>query len=230
MDQTPNRLLAEAIGTFTLVFAGTSAVVVDTELDGVISHVGVAFSFGFALLIMVYAIGHISGCHINPAVTVGLAATGRFPTAMVPLYIGAQLAGAFIASLLVLAIHGNETNLGTTLPSGSDLQSFFLEIVLTFLLVFVICGTATDDRAIPGTAGLAIGGTLLLCAMFGGQVSGGSLNPARSLAPAVVSGTWDALWVYLTAPFIGGLLGAFAYAAVRGDPSSVQSVREGESV
>jgi len=230
MNQTPNRLLAEAIGTFTLVFAGTSAVVVDTELDGVISHVGVAFSFGFALLIMVYAIGHISGCHINPAVTVGLAATGRFPTAMVPLYIGAQLVGAFIASLLVLAIHGNETNLGTTVPSGADLQSFFLEIVLTFLLVFVICGTATDDRAIPGTAGLAIGGTLLLCAMFGGQISGGSLNPARSLAPAVVSGTWDALWVYLTAPFIGGLLGAFAYAAIRGDAQTAQTTREGESV
>jgi aquaporin NIP len=230
MNQTPNRLLAEAIGTFTLVFAGTSAVVADAEMDGIVGHVGIAISFGFALLVMVYAIGHLSGCHINPAVTLGLAATGRFPTAMVPLYIGAQLVGAFVASLLVLAIHGNDTNLGTTLPTGSDLQSFFLEIILTFLLVFVICGTATDDRAIPGTAGLAIGGTLLLCAIFGGPISGGSLNPARSLAPAVVSGTFESLWVYLTAPFIGGLLGAFAYAAVRGDPRTAQPTREGESV
>jgi aquaporin NIP len=229
MNDTPNRLAAEAIGTFTLVFAGTSAVVADLEQDGIVGHVGIALTFGLALLVMVYAIGHVSGCHINPAVTLGLAATGRFPTAMVPLYWGAQLVGAFVASLLVLAIHGNDTNLGTTLPTGSDLQSFFLEIVLTFLLVFVICGAATDDRALPAAAGLAIGGTLLLCALFGGPISGASLNPARSLAPAVVSGTWESLWLYLIAPFIGGVLGAFAYAFVRGDPSTVQSAREGES-
>lgn len=228
MNDTPNRLAAEAIGTFTLVFAGTSAVVADAE-TGIVGHVGIALSFGLALLVMVYAIGHVSGCHINPAVTLGLAATGRFPTRMVPLYWGVQLVGAFGASLLLLAIHGNEANLGTTRPTGSDLQSFFLEIVLTFLLVFVICGAATDDRALPAASGLAIGGTLLLCALFGGPISGASLNPARSLAPAVVSGTFGSLWLYLIAPFIGGLLGAFAYAFVRGDPRSVQTAREGES-
>ncbi len=229
MNDTPNRLAAEAIGTFNLVFAGTSAVVADAELGGVVGHVGIALSFGLALLVMVYAIGHVSGCRINPAVTLGLAATGRFPTQFVPLYWGAQLIGAFVASLLVLATHGTDTNLGTTLPTGSDLQSFFLEITLTFLLVFVISGAATDDRGLPAASGLAIGGTLLLCALFDGPISGASLNPARSLAPAVVSGTFDSLWLYLIAPFIGGLLGIFAYTFVRGDPSTVQSAREGES-
>ncbi|MBA2276558.1 MAG: MIP family channel protein [Chloroflexia bacterium] len=224
-----NRLAAEAIGTFALVFAGTSAIVADVE-TGALGHVGVALTFAFAVMVMVYAIGHISGCHINPAVTLGLAATGRFSPRMVPFYWGAQLIGAFVASLLVLAIHGDIADLGTNQPAGSDLQSFWLEIILTFLLVFVICGVATDDRAPVAATGLAIGGTLLLDALFGGPISGASMNPARSLAPAVVSGTWGSLWVYLTAPFIGGVLGAAAYAAIRGAPDTATSTREGESV
>jgi MIP family channel proteins len=209
--------LAEFVATFTLVFAGCGAVVIDTGTHGQVTHVGIAISFGLAIAVMVYATGHISGAHINPAVTLAFAFTRHFPFWRVPLYWLAQVLGATCAALLLRALFGNVAHLGTTLPSGGDGQSFVLEIVLTAFLMFVIMAVATDNRAVGQAAALAIGGTILLDAMFGGPISGASMNPARSFGPALVSGTWSHLWVYILGPAVGALLGAFLYELSRGE-------------
>jgi MIP family channel proteins len=209
--------LAEFVATFTLVFAGCGAVVIDTGTHGQVTHVGIAISFGLAIAVMVYATGHISGAHINPAVTLAFAFTRHFPFWRVPLYWLAQVLGAICAALLLRALFGNVAHLGTTLPSGGDGQSFVLEIVLTAFLMFVIMAVATDNRAVGQAAALAIGGTILLDAMFGGPISGASMNPARSFGPALVSGTWSHLWVYILGPAVGALLGAFLYELSRGE-------------
>jgi aquaporin NIP len=209
--------LAEFVATFTLVFAGCGAVVIDTITHGQVTHVGIAISFGLAIAIMVYGTGHISGAHINPAVTLAFALTRHFPFWRVPLYWLSQVLGAICAALLLRALFGNVAHLGTTLPSGGDGQSFFLEIVLTAFLMFVIMAVATDDRAVGQAAALAIGGTILLDAMFGGPISGASMNPARSFGPALVSGTWSHLWVYILGPAVGALVGAFLYEVSRGE-------------
>jgi MIP family channel proteins len=209
--------LAEMVGAFALVFAGCGAIVIDTSSHGQITHVGVAISFGLAIAVMIYAVGHISGAHLNPAVTLAFALTRHFPLTRVPLYWIAQLLGATLAALLLHGLFGDLTHLGTTLPAGSDAQSFGLEIVLTFFLMFVIMAVATDDRAVGEAAALAIGGTVLLDAMFGGPISGASMNPARSFGPALASWTWPHLWVYIAGPLIGAVLGAFGYELVRGE-------------
>jgi len=209
--------LAELVATFTLVFAGCGSIVIDTVSHGGVGHIASAFSFGLAIAVMVYAVGHISGAHINPAVTLGLALTRHFPFTRVPLYWLAQLIGATIAALLLRALFGNVAHLGTTLPSGGDGQSLVLEIVLTFFLMFVIMAVATDYRAVGQSAALAIGGTILLDAMFGGPISGASMNPARSFGPALVSGSWAHYWVYVLGPLAGAVLGAFAYEVIRGE-------------
>jgi MIP family channel proteins len=205
------------VAAFTLVFAGCGAIVIDTVSHGQITHVGVAISFGLVIGVMIYATGHISGAHINPAVTLAFALTRHFPLTRVPLYWLAQLLGAAVAAAVLRALFGNVAHLGTTLPSGSDGQSFVLEIVLTFFLMFVIMAVATDDRAVGQAAALAIGGTVLLDAMFGGPISGASMNPARSFGPALVSGTWAHYWVYVLGPAIGAILGAFSYELARGE-------------
>ncbi len=209
--------LAEAIAAFTLVFAGCGSIVIDSVSHGQITHVGVAITFGLVITAMIYATGHISGAHINPAVTLAFALTRHFPFRKVPGYVLAQLVGASIAAALLRALFSNVASLGTTLPAHGDGQSFVLEIVLTFFLMFVIMAVATDDRAIGQAAALAIGGTVLLDAMFGGPISGASMNPARSFGPALVSGTWDHLWLYILGPVIGALVAAFAYELVRGE-------------
>lgn len=209
--------LAEAIGAFTLVFAGCGAIVIDAVTHGAVGHVAIAFSFGLAIAVMIYALGHISGGHFNPAVTFGLALTRHFPWARVPLYWLSQFVGATVAALLLRALFGDVAHLGTTLPSGSDSQSLVLEIVLTFFLVFVIMAVATDYRAVGQAAALAIGGTILMDAMFGGPISGASMNPARSFGPALVSGTWQSYWIYVVGPLAGAALGAFAYELTRGE-------------
>jgi MIP family channel proteins len=209
--------LAEAVAAFTLVFAGCGAVIIDANTHGGIGHVGIAFSFGLAIAVMIYAVGHISGAHINPAVTLAFALTRKFPLARVPLYWIAQCAGATIAALLLKVMFGNVAHLGTTLPSGSDSQSFALEIVLTFFLMFVIMAVATDNRAVGEAAALAIGGVILLDAMFAGPISGASMNPARSFGPALVSDTWSHYWIYVLGPAIGAVLGALGYELIRGE-------------
>lgn len=209
-------LAAEAIGTFALVFAGCGAIMVDAKTQA-LGHLGVAITFGLVIMAMIYAVGHVSGAHFNPAVTCAFALTRHFPWPRVFLYWGAQAAGAIVAALLLRASLGNVADVGATLPSGSQAQSFLWEVVLTFFLMFVIMAVATDTRAVGEAAAIAIGGTVGLDALFGGPVSGASLNPARSLGPAVVSGDLHALWIYLTAPLLGAALGAVVYQFVRGD-------------
>ena len=198
-----NKLAAEFIGTFALVFAGTGAVVINQISGGAITHVGIALTFGLVVLAMMYALGDISGAHLNPAVTLGFFMARRFPGKSVLPYILSQTAGAFAASGSMRSIFGNVADLGATLPAGLPMQSFALECLLTAFLVFVILCVATGSKEQGLMAGIAIGATLALDAMFGGPISGGSMNPARSLAPAVVSGNFSSLWVYLTAPLVG---------------------------
>jgi MIP family channel proteins len=217
-------LVAEAIGTFALVFAGAGAVMVDAK-TGALGHVGVAITFGLVIMVMIYGVGHISGAHFNPAVSFAFALTRHFPWTRVALYWAAQLGGALLAAALLRASLGNIAHVGATLPSGSDVQSFVWEIVLTAFLMFVIMAVATDTRAVGEAAAIAIGGTVGLDAMFGGPISGASMNPARSAGPAIVSGDLHALWIYLLAPLIGAAVGAVAYQFVRGSAEVKSSAR-----
>jgi aquaporin NIP len=198
------KLFAEALGTFVLVFAGTAAIVVNG--DGSVSHVGVALTFGLVVFSLIAALGDVSGAHFNPAVTVGFWTAGRFPAKYVPRYIAAQFIGAFLASLTVRGLFSSDANLGATIPAGSFSQSFVLEAILTAVLMFVILGVSTGAKEKGVTAGLAIGSVIALEALFAGPVSGASMNPARSLAPALVSGRLDAVWIYLIAPTLGAVL------------------------
>ena len=200
------RLAAEVFGTFALVFAGTGAVVVNAASGGQVTHVGVALTFGLIVLAMVYAVGDVSGAHLNPAVTVGFAVAGRFPAREVPLYVLAQCAGALLASGVLRFLFPDHPNLGATLPAGTAAQSFVLEVILTLLLMFVALSVATGAKERGLMAGVAVGGVVALEALFAGPVCGASMNPARSLAPAVVSGTFDQLWLYLIAPTVGAAL------------------------
>jgi len=209
--------LAEMVGAFALVFAGCGAIMIDAISHGQITHVGIALSFGVAIGVMVYAVGHISGAHLNPAVTLAFAFTRHFPFRRVPLYWLAQLAGATLAALLLHALFGDVAHVGTTLPGHGAGQSLILEAVMTFFLMFVIMAVATDNRAAGEAAALAIGGTILLDALFGGPISGASMNPARSFGPALMSNTWTNYWVYVLGPVIGALLGAFTYELARGE-------------
>jgi MIP family channel proteins len=208
-------LLAEAIGTFGLVFAGCGAIVIDAQ-TGAIGHIGIAITFGLIIMTMIYAVGHISGAHFNPAVTLAFAITRHLPWPRAVGYWSAQLLGAIAAALLLRELFGNTANLGATIPNGSDRQSLVLEGVLTFFLMFVIISVATDVRAVGQAAAIAIGGTVGLEAMFAGPISGASMNPARSLGPALVSGTWDAQWIYVVGPLVGAVLGALCYQFIRG--------------
>jgi MIP family channel proteins len=209
-------LVAEAIGTFALVFSGTGAVIIDAETGGGVTHIGVALTFGLIIMVMIYAVGHISGAHFNPAVTLAFAISRHFPQGMVVRYWLAQLSGAILASLLLRELFGNTANLGATLPDGTARQSFVLEIVLTAFLMFVITSVATDTRAVGQAAAIAIGGTIGLEALFAGPISGASMNPARSLAPALVSSTWTDQWLYIAGPMIGAAIGVLLYQYVRG--------------
>ena len=213
--QLSKRLLAEFLGTFGLVFAGTGAIVINHASQGAITHAGIALTFGLVVLAMIYAFGDVSGAHLNPAVTTAFAAARRFPWREVPAYFGAQLAGAFAASGLLRTLFPLDENLGATLPTGSELQSFILEIVLTFLLMLVVLSVSTGAKEKGITAGIAIGAIIGLEAMFAGPICGASMNPARSLAPALLSGHPEHLWLYLAAPVIGALLAVPACCGVR---------------
>ncbi|HTZ04928.1 MAG TPA: aquaporin [Gaiellaceae bacterium] len=208
-------LVAEAFGTFALVFAGAGAVMVDAK-TGELGHVGVAITFGLVIMAMIYAVGHVSGAHFNAAVTFSFALTRHFPWPRAFAYWGAQFAGALTAALVLRASLGNIAHVGATLPSGSAAQSFLWELIMTAFLMFVIMSVATDTRAVGEADAIAIGGTIGLDAMFGGPISGASMNPMRSLGPALASGDLHALWIYLTAPVIGAALGAVLYQFVRG--------------
>jgi aquaporin NIP len=209
-------LVAEAIGTFALVFAGCGAIMVDAKTDQ-LGHVGVAITFGLVIMAMIYALGHVSGAHLNPAVTFSFALSRHFPRRQIVPYWGAQLAGALVAAAILRGSLGDVAGVGATYPSGSDAQSFLWEVVLSFFLMLVIMAVATDTRAVGEAAAIAIGGTVGLDAMFGGPISGASMNPARSLGPGVIAGDLHAIWIYLLAPLVGAALAAVIYTFVRGE-------------
>jgi aquaporin NIP len=209
------RMLAEAFGTFCLVFAGTGAIVVDAATNGAVSHVGVALTFGLVVLAMVYAVGDVSGAHLNPAVTLGFYFARRFEARAVLPYVGSQVVGALAASVTLRFLFPLNALLGTTRPSGSSLQSFVLELILTCILMFVILSVSTGAKEKGITAGMAIGGIIALEALFAGPICGASMNPARSLAPALLSGHLEYLWIYLGAPAIGAVVAVMSCRCVR---------------
>ena len=209
------KYLAETTGTFTLVFCGTGAVTIDEITNGSVSHVGIAITFGLVVMAMIYAFGEQSGAHLNPAVTIAFYINKSLPVKEVLPYIISQLTGALLASLFLLALFPTSQFLGATLPAGTALQSFILEIILTFFLMLVILRVAPGSREQGLFAGIAIGCVVLLEAMFAGPVSGASMNPARSLAPAIISGHTEYLWVYLSAPVIGASIAVFIHQLIK---------------
>lgn len=203
--------VSELIGTFALVFCGTGAIVINQQTGGAITHVGVAITFGLIVMSMIYALGSVSGAHMNPAVSIAFVVAKRFPAKELLPYVVSQVAGAVLASgTLKLLFPANEL-LGATLPAGTDMQSFVLELILTFFLMLVIIQVATGSKEQGMFAGLAIGATVALEAMFAGPICGASMNPVRSLAPALVSGHIEHLWVYLIAPVLGAVLAVFTW-------------------
>ena len=210
------KCLAEFFGTFALVFAGTGAIVINSISGGAITHIGIALTFGLIVLAMIYTVGDISGAHLNPAVTIGFFAAGRFPGPEVLPYVVSQLLGATAASLLLHFLFPQSLTLGITLPAGGAIQSFVLEVALTLILMWVILSVSTGASEKGITAGIAVGSVIALEAMFAGPISGASMNPARSLGPALVSLHFESLWVYLSATVLGALLAVPLCRVIRG--------------
>lgn len=225
----PNRLLAECLGTFGLVFCGCGAIVVNDLFGGQPGHVGVSAVFGLIVMAMIYSFGNVSGAHINPAVTIAFAAAGRFKRAEVLPYVGSQITGAVAAALALKLLFPAHPDLGTTLPAGPTAQAFGMEVLLSFLLMLVILNVSTGHKEKGIMAGAAIGATVGLAALFGGPVTGASMNPARSLGPAVASGHFDALWLYLAAPVVGTVLAAPVCRLIQGAECCSTTVREGHA-
>jgi aquaporin Z len=219
------KLAAETLGTFALVFAGTGAIVINDVHPGAVSHVGIGLTFGLIVLAMIYAVGDVSGSHLNPAVTLGFFAAGRLDGRWVLPYIVSQSVGALLASLALRLMFLGHATLGATLPAGGVLQSFALETMLTFILMFVILSVSTGPKEKGIIAGVAVGAVIALEALFGGPVSGASMNPARSLAPAVVSLHLDSLWIYLTAPVLGALASVVACRCVQEEGCCCRTVQ-----
>jgi aquaporin Z len=208
---------AECIGTFALVFAGTGAITIDHTTGGSVTHVGIAITFGLVVLAMIYAVGEVSGAHFNPAVTLGFVAARRMEPRLFLPYVVSQCAGALLASISLKILFPHDATLGATVPAGGTMRSFVLEIILTFILMFVILSVSTGAKEKGITAGIAIGAIIGLEAMFAGPISGASMNPARSLSPALVTGHFATLWVYLLAPSIGACLASVLCAVVHGE-------------
>ena len=214
-----SRYAAELLGTYALVFAGTGAILVN-EQTGALGHFGVAATFGLIVLAMIYAFGDISGAHLNPAVTLGFVVAKRFPLSQVAPYVSAQLGGAFLASLTLRFLFPESVTLGATLPAGSDMQSFILELLLTYFLMLVILQVAHGSKETGLMAGIAIGAVVGLEALFAGPICGASMNPARSIAPAVVSGELKSLWLYIVAPVLGALAATGTWHWLRRTPAA----------
>ena len=211
------KYYAEALGTFALVFCGTGAIIINQESGGAITHMGIAFTFGLIVMVMIYALGPVSGAHLNPAVTIAFTIAKRFPAKEIFPFILSQAIGAFLASFALRVMFPANDLLGSTHPAGSELQSFMLEVILTFFLMLVIIQVATGSKEQGMFAGLAIGSTVLLEAMFAGPVCGASMNPIRSLSPAVVSGHLEHLWIYLSAPMLGAALAIGSWKIIKSE-------------
>lgn len=217
--------LAEAIGTFGLVFAGPGAAAVDVASGGAVGGVGIGASFGLIVMAMIFAIGHVSGCHINPAITIAMLVTRRIEAAKAAGFVAAQLVGAVLAGLAIIAIVGDDGDAGATVPriNGAD-AALYSEVILTFFLAFVVFSVATDERAQGSFAAIAIGGYVGFAATGWGPVANASMNPARSFGPALASGVWDSHWVYWVGPILGAVLGALAYELLRdGKPTTSEN-------
>jgi len=205
-DNPFRNYLAELLGTFALVFCGTGAIIIDQQSGGAVTHVGIAITFGLIIMSMIYSLGNISGAHLNPAVSIAFTVSGRFPAKRLPGYIVSQLTGALLASFILKLLFVSSQFLGATIPSGTDMQSFILELILSFFLMLVIISVADGSKEQGMFAGLAIGAVVGLEAMFAGPVCGASMNPARSIAPAIASGHLEHLWIYILAPITGAAL------------------------
>jgi MIP family channel proteins len=215
MRSLARRAAAEAIGTFILVLIGTGAVVVNAGTGGLLGHPGVALAFGAVVTAMAYALGHVSGAHINPAVTVALSYTGCFPRREVGHYVVAQCMGAVVASLVLRAILGTAAGLGATEPALGIARTFALEWLLSFVLMFVIASVATDERMVAGFSAIPVGLAVGFGVLVGGPLTGGSMNPARSLGPALAGGGWAGHWIYWVAPVTAMLAAAHVYELLR---------------
>jgi len=209
--------VAELIGTFALVFCGTGAIVIDQQSGGAVTHIGIAMTFGLIIMSMIYSLGSISGAHFNPAVSIAFVISGRFPLNRLPGYVISQLSGALLASFTLKYLFASSQFLGATIPAGTDMQSFIIELILTFLLMLVIISVAHGSKEQGMFAGLAVGAVVALEAMFAGPISGASMNPARSIAPAIASGHLEHLWVYIIAPVAGAALAVpvFNYLTIK---------------
>jgi aquaporin Z len=216
------RLAAEGFGAFALVFAGTGAIIINDQTGGTVSHVGVALTFGLIVLAMIYALGEVSGAHLNPAVTLGFFLACRIPKGQVAPYLVSQTAGALVASAILRFLFPEHGTLGATSPAGPAAQSFVLEVVLTLLLMFVILSVSTGSKEKGLMAGVAVGAVIGLEALFAGPICGASMNPARSLAPALISGQLHSLWIYLTAPVLGACLAVVGCRCIHERPCCCQ--------
>ncbi|XP_045830060.1 aquaporin NIP1-2-like [Trifolium pratense] len=224
------KLVAEVIGTYFLIFAGCASVVVNKNNDNIVTLPGISMVWGLAVMVLVYSLGHISGAHFNPAVTIAFATTRRFPFKQVPAYVAAQVLGSTLASgTLRLLFSGKHNQFVGTLAAGSNLQAFVMEFIITFYLMFIISGVATDNRAIGELAGIAVGSTVLLNVLFAGPITGASMNPARSIGPAIVHNEYKGIWIYLVSPIVGALAGAWAYDVVRYTKKSVREITKSAS-
>ena len=211
------RAFTEAVATFVLVFAGCGAIVANSERDQALGTVGIAAVFGLVILAMIYATGHLSGAHLNPAVTVAFTATRHFPLRDAAAYVPAQLVGAVAGAAVLRSVwNGTPADLGATVPTVDATAGLTYEILLTAVLMFVIVAVATDTRAVGAAAAIAVGATVGLDALFGGPVTGASMNPARSFGPALVADQWHDFWIYVVGPIAGALLGALTYQVIRG--------------
>lgn len=225
MEEANNlrRYLAEFIGTFFLVWVGTGAIMINEITGGVIGNLGIAFAFGLIVMIMIYTIGDLSGAHMNPAVTIAFFTQKEIDIKDTTLYVISQLTGAMMACYANKFILGEGiANQGATLPSGSIMQSFVLEIILTALLMFVILGVTSGSKEKRNLAGIIIGGVIFMEAGFAGPICGASMNPARSIAPAIVSGNMFALWAYIVGPVVGAILGGILFNTILLGQSNIQ--------
>ncbi|KAH0450267.1 hypothetical protein IEQ34_020959 [Dendrobium chrysotoxum] len=209
-------IIAEIFGTYFIIFAGCASVIVNKSTKGSVTFPGICVVWGLAVTVMIYSVGHISGAHFNPAVTISFATCRRFPWKQAPAYIAAQVLGSTLASGTLRLLFGSWRELFPgTIPTGSNVQSLVLEFIISFYLMFVVSGVATDNRAIGELAGIAVGATVLLNVGFAGLISGASMNPARSLGPAIVGNRYESIWVYIVGPICGTITGAWAYNLIR---------------
>lgn len=221
------KVVAEFIGTFILIFAGTATAIVNQKTHGSVTLLGLAASGGLGIMIVILSTGHISGAHVNPSLTIAFAALRQFPWIQVPAYMGAQVLGSICAAFALKLIFHPFGSGGVTIPAGGYAQAFALEFIITFNLMFVVTAVATDTRAVGELAGIAVGATVMLNILIAGSNSGGSMNPVRTLGPAIAAGNYKGIWIYLLAPIIGALCGAAAYTVVRlkGEDNQGRSTR-----